>query len=534
MGSIRFGGSSVTRLSAGALVFCMLLAVSPGRALAQDSSKITLDTNEVLFSTLAAINMCGYDQDLGASDPVRNQVRAEIAERLRSSSAADLAREQLCQYYRDKQQADPARELAQYISLALNVTSAPEFALSTKEADLPPDAGNLVGFLPLLKKFYEAVGLRDIWRRHQPEYEGLIAQLQAPVAQLILTTDLYLKMPISGYLGRKFVAYVEPMGGSSQVNARNYGVDYYLVASPGPGWLKTEQIRHTYLHFVLDPLVQKRANQLKRLDPLLELAKTAPVEENFKHDAGLMVIESLVRAIEARTANVSGNAKDPRVAQQLRECGVTETEKSQNTMQLLRDCTARTSMSQGYILTQYFYEQLAAFEAEPTGLKDAFGDMMVKLDLEREKKRIAATRFTSQAAPEVVSASKPKSQLLDLAEERLAQRDAQGAHRIAQQVLDQKTEDPARAMFILGRAAALNKDVDGARMLFERTLAVAKEPRMVAWSHIYLARILDLMCNRENAVSHYKAALRAGDASPDTKSAADKGIQVLPPGCDKE
>lgn len=499
------------------IVLCLAWFALPSGGQQADSAKITLDNSEVLFSTLAAINMCGYDQDLGSSDPVRNQVRAELTERLRASSAANLAREQICQYYRDKQQADPSRELAQYVSLALNVSSAPEFALATKEADLPPDAASLLGFLPLLKKFYEAAELHSLWMAHQPEYEGLIGQLQKPVAQLIFTTDLYLKMPISGYLGRKFVVYVEPMAASSQVNARNYGVDYYLVASPGPGWLKTEQIRHTYLHFILDPLILKRANQLKRLDPLLELVKTAPMEENYKHDAGLMVVESVIRAIEAHTYAPAGGSRDAK------------------TLQQLRAAEAQKSMEQGYILTAYFFERLAKFEEEPTGMKDAFGDMMVALDLDREKKRIAGITFASQASPEVISASKVrKPQLLDLAEERLAQRDAQGAHRIAQQVLDQKTEDPARAMFILGRAATLNKDVDGARMLFERTLEVAREPRMVAWSHIYLGRILDLMCNRESAVSHYRAALTAGDTAPDTKSAADKGIKDLPPGCDKD
>jgi hypothetical protein len=514
--SIRVVCNFKSCLTAGLLALCLLAAAPRASAQKQDSSKITLDTSEVLFSTLAAINMCGYDQDFNSASPVRAKVRAEIGERLRASSAADLTREQMCNYYRDKQQGDPSRDLAQYISLALNVASAPDFVLAGKEADLPPDAANLVGFLPLLKKFYDAAGLNDIWRRHQPEYENLIAQLQVPVSQLILSTDLYLKMPISGYLGRKFVVYVEPMGASSQVNARNYGVDYALVASPGPNWLKTEQIRHTYLHFVLDPLVQKRANQLKRLDPLLMLTKTAPVEEHFKHDAGLMVIESLIRAIEARTFSPSGPPVSPK------------------NLPALRSAEAQKSMEQGYILTQYFFDQLAAFEAEPTGLKDAFGDMMVKIDLEREKKRIAGITFAAKAAPEVVSASKGKAQLLDMAEERLAQRDPQGAHRIAQQALDQQTEDPARAMFILGRAAALNKDMDGARMLFERTLSVAKEPRMTAWSHIYLARILDLMCNRQTALSHYKAALSAGDPSPDTKSAADKGLRDLPPGCEKD
>ena len=91
----------------------------------------------------------------------------------------------------------------------------------------------------------------------------------------------------------------------------------------------------------------------------------------------------------------------------------------------------------------------------------------------------------------------PRRSQLDLAEERLAQRDAEGAHRIAQKVLDEQSEDPARAMFILAKAATLNKDIDGAKLLFERTLQVAREPRTVAWSHILLARIFDLMCEAD-------------------------------------
>jgi len=504
-------------------------------AAAQDTSKIRLDTSETLFSALAAINMCGYDQDLNNSDPMRAAVRARLAARLQASSAADAAREQLCTFYRSKQQPDGSRDLAQYVSLVLHTGPAPEFALTGKEADLPPDASNVLGFLPLLKKFYEAADLRSLWTQLQPEYESRIAQLQRPVTALILQTDLYLKMPMSGYQGSRMVLYLEPMGASSQVNARNYGVDYFLVASPGPGWLKTEQIRHTYLHFVLDQLVQRRANQLKRLDPILELVRSAPLEESYKHDAGLLVVESLIRAIEARTLPVPKDSREPEAQAQLKECGLAVPEKPQNVQNALRECQVRRSMQAGYVLAQHFYDQLVKFEQEPTSMRDAFGDMMVLIDLDKEKKRIAGIQFAAQAAPEVVAASKKRTpQLLDLAEERLAQRDAQGAHRIAQQALEQKVEDPARAMFILGRAATLNKDMDNARMLFERTLQVAREPRMVAWSHIYLGRILDLMCNRANAVSHYRAALQAGDTSPDTKTAADRGIQELPPGCKEE
>ena len=135
--------------------------------------------------------------------------------------------------------------------------------------------------------------------------------------------------------------------------------------------------------------------------------------------------------------------------------------------------------------------------------------------------------------PEPLRASGHRKMQLDVAEEKLSQRDAEGAHAIAQKVLDDQSEDPARAMFILARAATLNRDIDGARLLFERTLEIAKEPRTVAWSHILLARIFDLECNRDTALTHYKAALASGDAAPDTQSAANKGIRESAPGCDK-
>ena len=41
---------------------------------------------------------------------------------------------------------------------------------------------------------------------------------------------------------------------------------------------------------------------MKRLEPLLESVKTAPMDESFKSDTSLLVTECLIRAIEARTA----------------------------------------------------------------------------------------------------------------------------------------------------------------------------------------------------------------------------------------
>lgn len=491
------------------------VAKGPNNQPANSASKIALDTSETLFSVLTAINACGYDYELANSDPIRNFVRADLANVIKQSPEATAARDELCRFYKDKQQPDASHELAQYVSLALNLSAPPQFSTASKASDLPPDAFNILGFVPLLQKFYDAAALHQIWLKHQPGYERQLQSLHEPVSQLIFRTDTYLKLPISRYLGRKFVVYVEPMGPPGQVNARNYGVDYFLAVSPSSNALRLDQIRHTYLHYILDPLVAKRGRDIKKIEPLLAYVQTAPLDDSFKQDISLLVTESLIRAIEARTLSANTPKGDSKA------------------LESARNNAAQASMEQGYVLTRYFYEQLIALERDSTGLREALPEWLFGLHLDREKKRAEATIFSAQAAPEPLRASNlRRTQLLDLAEERLSQHDAEGAHRIAQKVLDDQSEDPARAMFIMARAATLNKDIEGARVLFERTLQIAREPRTIAWSHILLARIFDLMCNRETAISHYRSALTSGDPGADTQSAANKGIRENAPGCE--
>jgi len=71
----------------------------------------------------------------------------------------------------------------------------------------------------------------------------------------------------------------------------------------------------------------------------------------------------------------------------------------------------------------------------------------------------------------------------------------------------------------------MNRDLEGARNYFLRALEVAQEPKVVAWSHIYLGRIFDLQENRDAALDHYRAALNAGGTFPEVKAAAERGMQ---------
>ncbi len=462
-------------------------------------SKVSLDSSETLFSVFTALNACGYDADLSQSNSVRGEVRAEVSQVIRESEAAAHATQEICAFYRDHQQGDSAQNVAQYVSLALNLDQPPQFTTKLREADMPPDASYVLGFIPLLKNFYSAAQLHEIWLRHQKQYDAIIAALQEPISNVILATEVYLKVPSSGYAGRQFIIYIEPMAAPAHVNARNYAADYFMVISPEAGRINLTQVRHTYLHFTLDPLALKRATAMKNISPLLKEVQTAPLDESFKRDITLLVTESLIRAVEAHL--IPGKNADAQ-----------------------RQQAVNDSMSAGFVLTRYFYDQLTTFANSPTGLTSAYPDWLYTMDVGKERKRAAQVTFAKESAPEVLSTTAYlKKDPLDLAEQKLGEGDVVGAQKLAQAVLAQQGPDPARALFILGQAASLNRDVDSAVNFFEQTIQASKQPRLSAWSHIYLGRIYDMQDERDTAVQHYKAALQSGDDT--TKPAAERGLK---------
>lgn len=480
-----------------------MFALLAEASLGQNQSPVTLDTNETLFTVLSAINTCGYDQDLRVSDPLRARVRDQVARARQASQAAEDATQAMCQYYQEHQQPEASKALAQYISLALYLNPPPALTAKVKDSDMPPDAALVLGILPLMQKFSETVGLHAIWEANSQSYSALPVRYHEALAKMLFDTEIYLKLPSSSRLGRNFIVYVDPMSAPGQTNARNYGSDYYVVISPGPAaGLKMEQIRHTYLHYLLDPMAMKYPGTMKRLDPLLEAVKSAPMDQSFKSDASLLVTECLIRAIEARTA---GGKKAP------------EAERLQ---------MVQNSARQGFVLTQYFYEFLLRFEKDPASLSNAYADLVTGIDVGKERRRATLVTFASTSDTELLHLSRPQqSKLLVAAEQKLSVGDTEGAQKLAQQALDEKNEDPGRALFILAEVAAHNSDMQGARGYFERALEVAHEPKVLAWSHIYLGRIFDLQEDREAAMDQYRAAVTAGSGLPEAKAAAELGLQ---------
>ena len=484
-----------------------LLGLLAPFCVADNNNPITLDTSETVFAVLTAMNTCGYDVDLNISDAQRLNIRAEVQRNLQGSDEAEAARTTMCEWYQAHRGRDAAHDLSQYVSLALYLQGPPQFLPRVKEDELPPDAVPIAAFGALLEKFYDKAGLHGIWERHRTNYAALVERYHVPLAKMVFDTDIYLRMQSGGFLGRTFTVFLDFMGDPSEANARNYGTEYAVVVFPSPDPntvdpLKMPQIRHAYLHYLLDPMADKHPSAIKRLDPLLQSVKRAPLDESFKKDISLLVTECLVRAIEIRT---NGNKQ---------------------TAEAMRMQAVDDAVKQGYILTKYFYTSLLAFEKDPAGLRTAYGDLLDGIDLKAQEKAASEVQYASVSAPELVQLSRMEDRrMLSTAEKRLAAGDPKGAQELAQQALDKKIGDQGRALFILAQVAVANKNPDGALDNFQKAIEATKDPKVIGWSHVYQGRILDMREKRDEAMNEYRAALTTGADLPEVKAAAERGLQ---------
>src|SRR5579864_3135239 len=129
-------------------------------------------------------------------------------------------------------------------------------------------------------------------------------------------------------------------------------------------------------------MADKHFGAIKRMEPLLQSVKRAPLEESFKRDISLLVTECLVRAIEIRTTGTKSTAEAMR-------------------LQAVDD-----AVKQGYILTRYFYDALLKFEKDPAGLRNAYSDILGAIDVKQQEKAASEVQFARVTAPELVQLSR--------------------------------------------------------------------------------------------------------------------------------
>jgi tetratricopeptide (TPR) repeat protein len=477
----------------------------------QGGAAVTLETNEPLFQMAAALNACGYDADLDKSPAVRGEVRADMNAALAESEEARTSRDKLCDYIGHHHLNDLGLEVGQYVSLALYLSPPPELTPNVDETQLPPQA--------------------------------LLARVHDPMTQMILATNIYLHQPVSSYDGRRFLVLLEPMLSPNLTNARVYGSDYIIVMSPDNSTgtaadgspvvpVSIPQIRHIYLHYVVEPFVYSRGSAMERIQPMLRGVQDAPLEFFYKSDVVALITECLIKAIEAQTYEMPGpKPKRPVGAAKTRE----ELDRYAAAMAvydrqtvLARQKLVVLDEAQGWTMTGYFYQALGVMAKNGDGLRDEIAPMIYGMDVERERKHAEETVFVKNAPADPLrpSPAPRKIEGMDLAEIDLMKGNVGEAGDLAEKALADPQGDHGRATYVLARIELMEGDPGKAMDGFTKALTLSKDPRTLAWSHIYLGRLYDIETTpeRDKAIAEYKAALQVRDGRADTRQAAEAGV----------
>lgn len=470
--------------------------------MAQTAEPGQLDASQSLFSVMAAINAAGYDSDLDSplNSPVRALVRREVAAR------KPAVLDDLRAYFKAHRRNDWSSELAQYVSFALSVDGPPDFNFRYKPIDLPPDVVPLEGFRGLLARFYREANVAELWERSQPAFEEMIRAYQKPSIDALMSVNAYLRSVAGTAVNSRFQIYVDLLGAPNQVHTRSYRNDYYVVVTPSAE-PQAFEIRHAYLHYLVDPLVIRWAAEMNEKRPLIDFALGAPALQQFyKDDFLLLSTESLIKAIESRLAR--------------------ETE---------RNGMVEKALSEGFILTAAFAEGLSDYEKQEQALRFYFPNLIRQINLRKEAERLDRVQFAREreaARANVVPAEQRLEptgayKTLEEAEQAYSRRAFDEAKAAYARVLQETGEAPAhaRAYFGLGKIAALENNAALAAEMFGKVLESSPDGFTEAWSLVYLGRLEEARGDYEKARERFQAALAVAGASDAAKKAAEDGLK---------
>jgi tetratricopeptide (TPR) repeat protein len=484
-------------------------------ATVEDHRSVSVDSRSQLFAVMCALDAAGYESTLNApSDtPGRVQLRKRMLE-LQGPALTALRK-----YYAEHALGDSGATFSRFVSFALVAGPPPDFRFELRRDDLPPEALTLDGFNTILANFYGEAKLDELWKHYQPDYERGVESLRAPVSDLVFTISNYLREIIRSNSGRSFSVYVEPLAGSKTI-FKTFGDQYTLVVRPSAE-PPMDDVRHAFLHFILDPIAIRYRVQASKASPLLELAAHAPqLPVDLRDDFSSFFDECLVRAVELRLRRLS--PADLATAIDQAESG-------------------------GYVLVRSIYAGLSAFEKSEPAMSYYLPDLIKGIDVDAEQRRLRGVKFAdaapaSKAPPEntdTAAKPAPSSDPLDddLAEgqRQISARNGAAAAASFERVLASRPDDE-RATYGLAVASALQGRPDQARELFTKVIAAAQnpladprahpDPSNLSWSHIYLGRMYDVEGKRDLAVLEYRAALAVAGAPDSALTAAQRGIDT--------
>jgi len=468
----------------------VLILIFPGRSGAQ-SPGVMMDSDIRVFTVLGALHAGGVDEEITRIQLPGPAVVQELQE------APAPLREKIHQFYQDHKDSKKAEDqLSKYISLALLSEGPPGFKPVLPLTNLPPDVAPISEFLDLAKAFYSEAKVEVIWSKYRAYYDQAILQYRPIINQIILTSDGYLRIASGSFLDRRFTIIPEFLAPPNHFNARNYRENYYLVFGPAER-LKTDEIRHQYLHFILDPFALRFTLPRDTRVALTKFVEAAPgLEEPYRNDLQFLVTESLIRAAELRMNRVSE-------------------EKASSEL--------NASIRAGAVLSRHFYEALKTFETSQEGFKLSYPSMVKAIDVAQ----VQTSFETAQKTPAEKPAEPTEVQkLIGEANSDLGTSNWDKAKELFETVLNNHDASNGEALYGLGVVASIQNQREKARDFFEKALQSPSSDKSIkAWSHIYLGRLHDVEGDRKDALIEYEAAVDIGDNTRNAIDVAKRGLK---------
>jgi hypothetical protein len=478
-------------------------APKASRVPAEPSSQLAVEGNPQLFATMCALYAAGYARDINLAGS--NPIRQKIADRMAQVNGP--ATEALREFYRAHQLADPSATLSRFISFAMVAGAPPKFAYTLSHDELPPDVLPIEGFNDVLAAFYEEAQIHELWRSAQPEYERQIALLSPPVSRIVFVTSSYLRELIQAKSQRTFAVYVDPLVGE-KTNFRNYGAHYAIVVNGGID-PPLDDIRHAFLHYLLEPLVLRDAALVVQKKPLLQIAARAPrLPGEYRDDFLPFFTECLVRAAELRLRRLPAARMSAALDQ---------------------------ADAEGFVLIRPLVRELEKFENAEPAMTFYFPELVRGIDPAAESKRLQAMVFApvqEPAASQQAKSAQPSEleSWLQEGERAIAAGNGPGAEGTFQRVLAKYPDQP-RALYGLAITSLMQGNALRARDLFAKlvtpgaTGSPQQDPQILAWSHVYLGRLYDVNHDRDSALREYRAALAVEGAPEAARQAAQRGVE---------
>jgi hypothetical protein len=473
--------------------------------------KVGIETSAQLFDVMCALWAAGYNTEanVGSLPPEW----AAIAEKMMKMQGP--ATEALRAYYKDHEHNNRGTTLSRYMSFAMVVGPPPNFEYTVRQEEIPPDVMVLEDFEQVLSRFYTEAQLDLLWGQVLPSYNPLVARLQGPFTKIVLDTTGYLREVLRSDNPQTFTVYVEPLAGTS-LNFRTYG-DHYVVVQGGGEDLKLDQLRHAFLHFLVDSLPLHFDAAIVPTRPLLKIAAAAPrLPSEYRGDFTGLYAECLIRAIEIELDHMAGDR---------RASAISDDE------------------ANGFILVRPLVTQLDKFQTVEPSMQIYFPEMAAAINVGDETRRLKDVKFApavEDLADVPVDAgvlaarteALEKEHMLESGEGLVVAKDGPGAQAVFEKIVQRWPGTP-RAVYGLAVSAMMQQNPDRAKELFlsltksvhPGTVIAPGDAGVVAWAHVYLGRFNDLDDNRAQALAEYRQALAVPGAPPSARQAAQGGVQ---------